>query len=182
MTIPSLSPGAPQTVLLIVFVLIAVILVAIFAAIALNSRKDVPTEEVVKKGYAIRRWWLVALVVLLVTQVAISLAFMPFRTDGSADVVVKVDGYQFNWNIDKPRVPAGSLTQFDVTSSDVTHGIGLYNPAGELLASVQAMPGYTNSFEVALDKPGKYLVACLEYCGLGHHKMLRQIEVYEENR
>ncbi len=181
MTIPSLTPGTPQTVLLIVFAVIALILVAVFLAIAFNSSRDIPAEQVKETGYAIRRYWLIALVILLVCQVSVSLAFMPYRTSGAADVTVKVSGYQFNWKIDEKRLPAGSLAQFEVTSSDVTHGIGLYDPDGSLLASVQAMPGYTNTFEVELEKPGKYLVACLEYCGLGHHKMLSEIDVYKED-
>jgi cytochrome c oxidase subunit 2 len=64
-----------------------------------------------------------------------------------------------------------------VTSADVNHGFGLYDPDGELLGSVQAMPGYTNHLDLRLDKPGQYLVACLEFCGLGHHEMASQFEV-----
>lgn len=173
--------GGPQAVLIIVFAIIALLMVALFVTIAVQSSKDLPYEKVSKVGYRVRRYWLVALLLIAVIQVSVAAAFSPYSKSGRPDVVVKVSGYQFNWNIDKARIPAGSLTQFDVTTADVTHGIGIYDPDGHLMASVQAMPGYTNKFEVRLKKPGKYLVACMEYCGIGHHKMLRNIEVYEEN-
>lgn len=180
MNIPDLSIGGPQQLLLAVFALIVLIILGIFVTIALRSRRDVPYEDVSRKGYAIRRYWLIALIALLVIQVGTAAAFLPYKRTGQPDMAVKIDGYQFNWAIDKARIPAGSLVEFAVTASDVTHGIGLYDPDGKLLASVQAMPGHTNKFEVRLKKPGKYLVACLEYCGIGHHKMLSNIEVYKE--
>lgn len=170
--------GGPQSVLIIVFSLIVVIIAAIFVAVALSSRGEVEYERVSKVGYWIRKRWLILLISVAVIQVGISTAFLPYSTSAKPDVVVKVAGYQFNWTIDKPRIPAGSLARFDVTSSDVNHGIGVYDPDGELLASVQAMPGYTNRFELKLTKPGRYVIACLEFCGIGHHKMLSKIEVF----
>lgn len=182
MNIPDLSMGGPQVVLLTVFVFITVAIASVFVVIALASRKDEPYEKVTKVGYFLRRYWLILLIVLATVQVSISTVFMPYAKSATPDVVIKVTGYQFNWSIDTPRVKAGSLAQFNVSTSDVNHGIGLYNPSGELLASVQAMPGYTNKFQVKLDQPGKYLVACMEYCGLGHHKMLKNLEVVREVR
>lgn len=181
MNIPDLSPGGPQTALLIVFGVFVILIAAVFITVAVKSSRDKPYEEVSRVGYAIRRYWLVFLVALAVIQVSVATAFLPYSKSGQPDVVVKVAGYQFNWNIDKATVPAGSLVQFDVSTSDVTHGIGLYDPDGKLLASVQAMPGYTNKFELRLKKPGKYLVACMEYCGIGHHKMLRNLVVTKES-
>ena len=40
--------------------------------------------------------------------------------------------------------------RFDVTSVDVNHGFGVYDPNGRLIGSVQAMPGYTNELELDL--------------------------------
>lgn len=173
--------GGPQVVLITVFAVIVVLILAVFITIALHSEKDQTYEQVSKVGYAIRRYWFIFLLALAIVQVGIATAFLPYAKSGNPDVVVKVDGYQFNWAIDPARIPAGSLAQFDVSTSDVTHGIGLYDPDGKLMASVQAMPGYTNKFEVRLKKPGQYLVACMEYCGVGHAKMLRNLEVYREN-
>ena len=56
--------------------------------------------------------------------------------------------------------------RFDVTSIDVNHGFGLYDPDGHLIGSVQAMPGYHNQLDLTLDEPGVYRIRCLELCGL----------------
>jgi cytochrome c oxidase subunit 2 len=64
-----------------------------------------------------------------------------------------------------------------VTSRDVNHGLGLYGPDGVLLATVQAMPGYTNELDVTLKQTGTYRLLCFEYCGLGHHAMESRLEV-----
>jgi cytochrome c oxidase subunit 2 len=181
LNIPDLSMGGPQSALIIVFALIVVIIAAIFVTVALNSRGDTDYEKVTKVGYWIRKRWLILLIAVAVIQVSVSTVFLPYSTSAKPDVVVKVSGYQFNWTIDKPRIKAGSVARFDVTSSDVNHGIGIYDPKGELLSSVQAMPGYTNRFELKLKTPGKYVIACLEFCGIGHHKMLSSIDVYRGN-
>jgi cytochrome c oxidase subunit 2 len=39
------------------------------------------------------------------------------------------------------------------------------------------MPGFTNHLDLRLDKPGSYLIACMEFCGLGHHVMASRFEV-----
>ena len=68
-------------------------------------------------------------------------------------------------------VPAGTRVRFDVTSVDVNHGVGLYDPRGRLVGSVQAMPGYHNLLDLTLRRPGVYRIRCLEYCGLNHATM-----------
>lgn len=181
LSIPDLSMGGRQSVLIVVFFIIAIIIASIFVAVAFASRNDKTYAQVSKVGYGLRRYWLVLLLVVAATQVIVSAAFTPYSTSAKPDAIVKITGYQFNWTFAPQRVKAGSLTRFDVTTSDVTHGVGLYDPDGQLMASVQAMPGYTNKFEVRLKKPGKYLVACMEYCGIGHHKMLQNFTVYREN-
>jgi cytochrome c oxidase subunit 2 len=173
--------GGPQVVLISVFAAIVLVIAAVFIKVARQASKDEPYEDVTRVGYVLRRYWFIFLIALALIQVSVASAFLPYARSGRPDVIVKVAGYQFNWNIDKARVKAGSLVQFDVTTSDVTHGVGIYDPSGKLLASVQAMPGYTNKFELKLTKPGRYLVACMEYCGIGHHKMLRNLEVYRGN-
>ena len=74
-------------------------------------------------------------------------------------------------------VPAGTLIEFRVTTLDVNHGFSLYAPDGHLVAQTQAMPGYLNRLRVTLDEPGTYTVLCLEFCGMGHHRMRGVIEV-----
>ncbi|HRP68600.1 MAG TPA: hypothetical protein PLY93_03635, partial [Turneriella sp.] len=53
----------------------------------------------------------------------------------------------------------------------------IYDSGQRIVAQTQAMPHYTNRLRVKFDKPGDYSVLCLEYCGLGHHKMRSAFKV-----
>ncbi len=66
---------------------------------------------------------------------------------------------------------------FDVTSADVNHGFGIYDPQGTLLGQVQAMPNYTNHLPFYFSRIGRYTIRCLEYCGIGHPAMLAVFRV-----
>ena len=85
--------------------------------------------------------------------------------------MVRVTGGQFFWSLSPDRVPAGTRVRFDVTSIDVIHGFGLYDPDGHLIGSVQALPGYHNELDLTLSEAGVYRIRCLELCGVGHSSM-----------
>ncbi len=74
-------------------------------------------------------------------------------------------------------LPAAALVEFRVSSQDVNHGFGIYDPENNLVAQVQSMPGYVNRLRVRLKKPGIYNIFCLEYCGLTHFIMRTSLEV-----
>ncbi len=169
--------GAPQTAIAFVFAVIVVALVVLFVTVALRSRRAVAFEGVRDTGYRIRRWWFATLLVLLVAVVGTSLTLLPFPSAAPGRTLVRVSGGQFYWSTSPARVPAGTHVVFDVTSADVNHAMGLYDPAGHLIGSVQAMPGYHNRLDVTLDRAGRYTFACLEYCGLRHHLMARTFTV-----
>ena len=100
-----------------------------------------------------RKRWLALLLVIGVVVVGISLFDLPFATGSDAgQTVVKVTGGQFFWSLSPGRVPVGSHVRFDVTSVDVNHGFGLYDPHGHLIGSVQAMPGYHNKLDLDLSR------------------------------
>jgi cytochrome c oxidase subunit 2 len=176
---PELHFGDPQAALAIVFAVLAVALAALFAVIAARTRRDVQFERVQKTGYRIRRRWLVFLALLGVVVVTTSLFFLPYSSGAKPDMVVRVTGGQFYWSMSPQRVPVGTRVRFDVTAADVNHGFGVYDPDGKLLGSVQAMPGFHNELDLDLDKPGEYLISCLEFCGVNHHEMSRRFEVVE---
>ena len=176
---PELHFGEPQTALAIVFAVLALLLAGLFAVIAARTRSDVEFSRVQKTGYWIRRRWLVFLVLLGVSVVATSLFFLPYSSGAKPDMVVRVTGGQFYWSMSPQRVPVGTRVRFDVTAADVNHGFGIYDPDGELLGSVQAMPGFHNELDLDLDKPGEYLVSCLEFCGVKHHEMSRRFQVVQ---
>lgn len=74
-------------------------------------------------------------------------------------------------------LPAGALVEFRVTSRDVNHSFGIFDPEHNLIAQVQAMPGYVNRLRIRVETPGIYNVFCLEYCGLAHFIMRTSFEV-----
>lgn len=169
--------GGPQTAIAIVFAVLALGLAALFAFVALQTRRDVPFERVRTSGYGIRRYWLGFLVVVLGAAVGISLVELPYSQGAAPPTVVRVSGGQFYWSASPSQVPAGTRVRFDVTSADVNHGMGLYDPDGQLIGSVQAMPGYHNRLDVTLRKAGLYRFSCLEFCGIYHHRMARTFRV-----
>jgi cytochrome c oxidase subunit 2 len=166
-------------VILVVFGTLALLLAGLFTLIALQTRRDVPFERVQRVGYWIRRRWLGFLAALLVVVVGGSLLALPYPSGASDRMVVKVTGGQFYWSFSRTRLPAGTDVRFDVTSADVNHGFGIYDPDGRLLGSVQAMPGFHNHLDLTLDDPGSYFISCLEMCGFDHHRMSRTIRVTE---
>ena len=168
----SLHYGDPQIVIAVVFALLAMLLAVAFVVIGVQAGTDVGSQRVHDVGYWLRKRWLALLLVIGVVVVGISLLDLPYASGGSAGrTVVKVTGGQFFWALQPDRVPVGSAVRFDVTSVDVNHGFGLYDPSGHLIGSVQAMPGYRNELDLTLDQPGTYRIRCMELCGLNHATM-----------
>lgn len=172
-----LSFGGFQIAVLVGFLVISACLVAIFTGVAVQARRNVAYERVSDTGYRLRRYWLAFLIVFLGAGLIVSAAFLPYGESAGPKTEVKVTGYQFNWTVRPDRIPAGTTAVFDVTAADVNHGLGLYDPQGRLIGNVQAMPDYHNRVEIKLDEPGTYVISCLEYCGLNHHRMIREFEV-----
>lgn len=172
-----LQYGETQTIVAIVFASIAAVLAIVFLLGALQSRREVPLSSVQKIGYWIRTRWLIFLIALLVVVVGTSLFFLPFSGGAKNRVSIDITAAQFYWKFSQNSVNKGTRVRFRVTSDDVNHGFGLYDPDGKLIAQVQAMPEYTNKLDVTFNKEGQYRIACLEYCGLGHHKMFATFTV-----
>ena len=174
----SLHYGSPQIALGIVFAVIVALLATAFVVIGLQAGSDVSEERVHRLGYWLRKRWLTLLVVIGVVVVGISFFDLPYATgSASGRTVVKVTGGQFFWALAPDRVAPGTHVRFDVTSVDVNHGFGLYDPHGHLIGSVQAMPGYHNKLDLRLSDPGVYRIRCFEFCGLHHATMEGQFTV-----
>jgi len=169
---PALHYGSPQIAIGLTFAVLALLLAVAFVTIAVQAGSDVGAQRVHDVGYWLRKRWLALLLVLGVLVVGISLFDLPFATGSDAgQTVVKVTGGQFFWALSPTQVSAGSHVRFDVTSIDVNHGFGLYDPHGHLIGSVQAMPGYHNKLDLDLTEAGVYRIRCLELCGLNHSTM-----------
>ena len=171
--------GEPQVAIGIVFAVLAVAIVVATFVIAAHAKQEVPYEDVSGTGYRLRRPWLAFLCGLGVVAVGASAFLLPYARGDAAGTRVKVTGGQFYWTIDPAVLPAHREVRFDVTSVDVNHGFGIYDPKGRLIGSVQAMPGYTNKLDLTFDLPGVYMIRCFEFCGLNHHLMTASFRVGE---
>ena len=168
----SVHYGDPQIAIGVVFAVLALLLACAFVVIGVQAGSGASEERVHRVGYWLRKRWLALLLVIGVLVVGISLFDLPFASGGAdGRTVVKVIGGQFFWSLSPDRVPDGTRVRFDVTSIDVIHGFGLYDPHGHLIGSVQALPGYHNELDLTLSEAGVYRIRCLELCGLNHSTM-----------
>ncbi len=135
------------------------------------AREPVELTAVQRSGYRFRKRWLFLLAMLVPPVVGLGIIATPAIGGPGGRVGIDVVGRQFSFTVEPPSVPVGTRARFTVTSADVNHGMGLVDPRGVLIGSVQMMPGYENRLDVTLSKPGTYRLLCFEYCGLAHHAM-----------
>lgn len=171
-----------STVYAITLVVMAFI-AAVFYFVIVNSKKvETDYSSVTKKWYGVRSKWFLFLLTLGIIISYLSLSPFPIPNQKkdyqeNEHQVVKVDSYQWYWTMTPDTVEAGKPVAFFVTSGDVNHGFGIYDENLKLLGQTQAMPGYTNKLIHTFDKPGKYKILCLEYCGVAHHAMITELTV-----
>lgn len=78
----------------------------------------------------------------------------------------------FTWLPAAMTLPAATPITFHVTSIDVIHGFEIVRTNGQTMV----IPGYVSQFTTQFDA-GDYMVACNEYCGVGHHLMFGKLTV-----
>ncbi len=171
----------PQLVLTVLLV-VGVVWTVVWAWVLLNSRQTVPYTEVAPKVAVLRRrlFWLI--LALMVVVFLVSMRLLPYRNVragvfGTPQLAVEVVAQQWSWTFSRNEIPSGVPVEFMVTSKDVNHGFGIFDPQGRLVTQVQAMPGYTNHLIFVFRQPGTYTVRCLELCGVPHHVMAAALTV-----
>jgi cytochrome c oxidase subunit 2 len=92
--------------------------------------------------------------------------------DASGRVHATVVGLMFAWLPGELTLPAETPVTFHLTSSDVVHGYQIVRTNGQSMV----IPGYVSQFTTQF-AAGEYLVACNEYCGVGHHTMAAKLHV-----
>jgi cytochrome c oxidase subunit 2 len=92
--------------------------------------------------------------------------------DGQGRVHARLIGLMFAWLPSELTLPADTPVTFHLTSSDVTHGFEIVRTNGQSMV----VPGYISQFTTQF-APGEYLIACNEYCGVGHHTMAAKLHV-----
>lgn len=163
----------------------ALAIAGITAFVWMRARQAFPNGNA--PVYRVRKYYAAVLSVAMVGAFAWSLPLTPYDALAGGGTVLRVDvtGKMWSWKLKKagddvigPLVlPAGTPIEFAVTSTDVNHGFGIYDEDGQLLGQTQAMPGYTNRLRLVFEKPGRFHVLCLEYCGVVHHVMLTEFTV-----
>jgi cytochrome c oxidase subunit 2 len=172
-----------QATVWIVTVVLVVAMAAVFVFVAMRSGDRVEYSAVQPRAYRIRTVFFWLLIVVGVPLTIYTLRDLPYGAAArlSGDVqVVDVIGFQWYWEVSADEVTAGRPVEFRVTSGDVNHGLGIYDASLQLVAQVQAMPGYTNRLVHTFSEPGVYTIACLEYCGLVHYDMTQELRVTGE--
>jgi cytochrome c oxidase subunit 2 len=91
--------------------------------------------------------------------------------DGSLRVAVVAQ--MFFFAPDPIEVPAHEPVTFRITSGDIIHGFQVVGTN----ANAMAVPGYVSQFTYTFTRPGEYVIACNEYCGLFHHNMVGKVIV-----
>jgi cytochrome c oxidase subunit 2 len=92
--------------------------------------------------------------------------------DAEGRVHATVVGLMFTWLPAELVLPADTPVTFHLTSPDVIHGYQIVRTNGQAMV----VPGYVSQFTTRF-AAGEYLVACNEYCGVGHHTMATRLKV-----
>jgi cytochrome c oxidase subunit 2 len=166
--------------LLLMFFILAAAATFVFVAVAWSTRlPEQEQAEVQHRGYVIRGRWFLGLTLGLLAVFFGTIPFFPYLAAAAAlqpAEKVPVIAMQFAF-IMPDHFPLNRRILFEVTSRDVNHGFGIYNPQGQLIAQTQAMPDYVNYLAVTFRQPGHYTARCLEYCGVGHAIMQKDFTV-----
>jgi cytochrome c oxidase subunit II len=92
--------------------------------------------------------------------------------DQAGRVHARIVGLMFTWMPAEMVLPADTPVTFHLTSMDVIHGYEIVRTNGQSMV----VPGYISQFTTQFPA-GEYLVACNEYCGVGHHTMAAKLHV-----
>ncbi len=157
-----------------------VALAFIYVAIHSGARED-DYASAQKRAYRLRKVLFWVLVAVLMPAMIYTLFDLPYGAGASergiSAHVIEAKGHQWRWELSRDRVVAGESIEFRVTSTDVNHGFGIYDPDMRLVAQAQAMPGVVNKLRYTFTRGGTYRILCMEYCGTAHHNMITEISV-----
>ena len=78
---------------------------------------------------------------------------------------IGVAAHTFQLPAEKLQVACNDKVLFNVTSSDLTYGFGLFRHDHSMLFQMQVVPGHRNDILWQFDKPGVYTIRSTEYSG-----------------
>lgn len=163
----------------------SIAIVSTAAFVAVGARRYVADGNA--PVYRIRKYYAAALVAVLAGALVWTLPYTPYNAYAAEEPAmrVQVTGRMWSWQMrpvggeaSAPLVlPVRKPIEFVVTSGDVTHAFAVYDDDGRIVGQTQAMPGYENRLRLSFDRPGRYHVLCLEYCGVVHQAMITEFSV-----
>ncbi len=158
-------------------------------------RRRRPDDASIPPQFSQNVFWEVtgAAIPLLIVGGLFALTLMrEYRVDAVENrpyAVVDATGYRWSWQFRYPGhdlnlygteqtppvlvLPAGKLTQINLTSADVVHSFWI--PA--FLFKRDATPGYTMHFDLTPNRLGTFAGECSEFCGLQHALMTFKVRV-----
>jgi len=90
---------------------------------------------------------------------------------------IHVIALQYSFRPNTIRLAAGEEYELQMLSRDVVHAISIQ--MGGTSYNAVVMPGIVTALKLKPTKPGRYLVLCNEYCGIGHDYMYFSVIVEE---
>jgi heme/copper-type cytochrome/quinol oxidase subunit 2 len=90
---------------------------------------------------------------------------------------IPVMAIQYTFRPNTLRLAAGEEYELQMLSTDVVHAFSVQ--MGKTSYNAVVMPGVVTTLKLRPTQPGKYLVFCNEYCGIGHDYMYFSILVEE---
>jgi cytochrome c oxidase subunit 2 len=89
------------------------------------------------------------------------------RADITPDKVfdISVADHTFRLPAETLQVACNDKVLFNVTSSDLTYGFGLFRQDHSMLFQMQVVPGHVNDILWQFDSPGVYSIRSTEYSG-----------------
>jgi cytochrome c oxidase subunit 2 len=156
---------------------IAVVVGAVIALLVWSSTlrgRDIDSEKLERR----ERTWFFVVLAIMTSLLFATIFFVPYGNSAKRGAqVVRVVGVQFAWSMEPTTLKAGRQVVFYVTSNDVNHGFGVYDPNHVLVFQAQVGPGRVQKVVHTFSKPGTYTVLCLEFCGTDHHQMRTTFQV-----
>ena len=78
---------------------------------------------------------------------------------------ITVAAHQFRLPAEQLHIACNDTVLFNVTSSDLTYGFGLFRQDHSMVFQMQVVPGHRNDILWQFDKPGTYSIRSTEYSG-----------------
>jgi len=170
--------GTTATAIAVTYSIVVVVGVWLAVSIWRSTRGVDPREFDEKKAAEREKTWLAIVVAFLITTLLGTILLVPYGESAGPDgQVVTVVARQFGFQITPDTISAGRPVEFHMTSADATHGFGITTADNELLFQAQIAPEHSQHVVHTFREPGTYKVVCFEFCGVGHHAMVSQIEV-----